>query len=364
MGHPRPGRSQAITNQQTRTGISEPARPTFWTAGRLALALGAFAAVAVVLTLADPGLTIDEPLDVRPGRDYLATLHRQGWHFFDRPVVDAVFANNAEHPPLGRWLLGVASTMAQPLEIVALGGPDPVGTYVVAARLAPALAFAILVGLVTHTAGRRYGGGAGAVSGASLLAMPRVFAHAHLAALDTFLSLFWVLALFSADRAFGHRRPFAASAGAGVALGLALLTKIHAWFLLPIVLIWACACLGIRRGSVAWAIWAATGCVLFFAGWPWLWYDTWHRLARFWGTGVHRSVLQVLYFGSLYSDYDVPWHYPWLYFAVTVPVGLQMLGALGLVRAWRTRRTRPVPPLADGLDRLLSRFIQYQGPGL
>ena len=98
-----------------------------------------------------------------------------------RPVVDTVFANNAEHPPLGRWLLGVASTMAQPLEIVVLGGPDPVGTYVVAARLAPVLAFAILVGLVTHTTVRRYGRGAGVVAGASLLAMPRVFAHAHLA---------------------------------------------------------------------------------------------------------------------------------------------------------------------------------------
>ena len=73
MGHPRPPRSQAIT------------------AGRLALALGGLAALAVVLTLADPGLTIDEPLDVRPGRDYLAALYHRGWHFFDRPVVDAVF---------------------------------------------------------------------------------------------------------------------------------------------------------------------------------------------------------------------------------------------------------------------------------
>jgi 4-amino-4-deoxy-L-arabinose transferase-like glycosyltransferase len=348
MGHSRPARSQAITTQQTCPGLSGPAVPTFWTAGRLAVALGVLAALAVVLTLADPGLTIDEPLDVRPGRDYLAALYRHGRHFFDRPVVDAVFGNNAEHPPLGRWLLGVASTVAQPLESEVLGGPDPVGTYVVAARFAPALSFAILVGLVTHTAARRYGRGAGAVAGASLLAMPRVFAHAHLAALDTFISLFWVLALLAADGALGHRRPLAASAGAGVALGLALLTKIHAWFLLPIILIWAWACLGVRRGSAAWALWAGTGCILFFGGWPWLWYDTWDRLARFWGTGVHRTVLQVLYFGRVYSDHDVPWHYPWLYFAVTVPVGLQVLGALSLVQAWRTRRADPFLLLLAG----------------
>jgi 4-amino-4-deoxy-L-arabinose transferase-like glycosyltransferase len=320
----------------------------FWSSGRLALGLGTLAGLAVVLTLADPGLTIDEPLDVRPGRDYVATLWSRGWHFFDRAVVDAVFGNNAEHPPLGRWLLGLASTAAQPLEILFLGGPDPVGIYAVAARLAPALSFAILVALVTFTGARRYGPGAGVVAGFSLLAMPRVFAHAHLAALDTFLCLFWVLALFAAEGALSHRRPMAAGARAGVSLALALLTKIHAVFLLPIVLIWAWIRLGVRRGSAAWASWAATGGFLFFLGWPWLWYDTWHRLTRFWGTSVHRAVLEVLYFGKVYFDHDVPWHYPWLYFAVTVPVGLQLLGALGLIQAWRTRRADPFLLLLAG----------------
>ena len=80
-------------------------------------------------------------------------------------------------------------------------GPDPTGQYVLAGRLAPALAFAALVGLVTHTAGRRWGRAAGAAAGFALVAMPRVFAHAHLAALDTFLSLFWTLALLAGDRA-------------------------------------------------------------------------------------------------------------------------------------------------------------------
>src|SRR4051795_6817858 len=98
----------------------------FWTAGRLARALATLAAMAVVLTLADPGLTIDEPLDVRPGRTYVATLRAQGAHFFDRAVVDTVFADNAEHPPLGRWLLGLASTVGEPFEILILGGRDPV----------------------------------------------------------------------------------------------------------------------------------------------------------------------------------------------------------------------------------------------
>src|SRR4051794_38617795 len=100
-----------------------------WTPRRLALALGLASGMAVLLTLSDPGLTIDEPLDVRPGRTYVATLRARGWHFFDRVVVAAVYRDNAEHPPLGRWLLGIASTLGEPFEIL-LWGRDPVGLYV------------------------------------------------------------------------------------------------------------------------------------------------------------------------------------------------------------------------------------------
>ena len=124
----------------------------------------------------------------------------EGWHFFDASVVYRVFHDNAEHPPLGRWLLGIASELCEPIEVL-WKGPDPTGHYVLAGRLAPAIAFATLVSLVTLVAGRRWGLAAGAAAGFALVAMPRVFAHAHLAALDTFLSLFWNLALIASDRA-------------------------------------------------------------------------------------------------------------------------------------------------------------------
>jgi hypothetical protein len=58
--------------------------------------------------------------------------------------------------------------------------------------------------------------------------------------------------------------------------------------------------------------------------------------------------LRVQYFGQVYNDRDVPWHYPWFYFAVTVPMGLHILGALGLAGAWRRRRPDPFPLLLAG----------------
>jgi 4-amino-4-deoxy-L-arabinose transferase-like glycosyltransferase len=309
--------------------------------------MGVFAGLAVLLTLDGPGLTIDEPLDVRPGRTYVEVFRSKGWRFFDRNVVDRVFRDNAEHPPLGRWLLGIASEMGEPIEVL-WKGADPTGHYVLAGRMAPALAFAALVYLVTHGAGRRWGGAAGVGTGFALLVMPRVFAHAHLAALDTFLSLFWSLALLAGDRALQSRRPVLAMAGAGLLWALALLTKIHAWFLLPILGVWSLVWLSPRRAVLAMLAWSAVGISLFWLGWPWIWYDSWHRLQAFWGTGVARSTIMVQYFGQVVADRDVPWHYPWFYFAATVPVGLLALGLVGAVLGWNNRRADPLPLLLAG----------------
>jgi 4-amino-4-deoxy-L-arabinose transferase-like glycosyltransferase len=309
---------------------------------RLGLLMGIGAALAVLLTLPDPGLTIDEPLDVRPGRTYLQALRAQGWQFFDRRVVERVYRDNAEHPPLGRWLLGLASTLGEPFEVL-MRGPDPTGIYVLSGRAAPALAFALLVGLIVSESARRWGRIAGLAAGWSLLAMPRAFAHAHLAALDTFLSLFWTASLLAACRALESSTPARRMIGPGVLWGLALLTKIHAWLLLPIVTLWAMRQQPLRRAVPAVASWCATGVALFVMGWPWLWYDTATRWAAHWSTSVTRASIQVEYFGRVFADRDVPWHYPWFYFLVTVPVGLHLLGLCGLVAGWRTRRESEFP---------------------
>src|SRR5206468_534416 len=110
---------------------------------------------------------------------------------------------------------------------------------------------------------------------------------------------------------------------------------------------------------LAFGAWEAAGLAVFFLGWPWLWYDTAHRLTQFVGTGVERAEIHVQYFGKVYADHDVPWHYPWFYFAVTVPVGLHLLGLLGLVRGWKLRKGDPFPLLAG--SRLLGLLGFFRG---
>jgi hypothetical protein len=315
---------------------------------RDALGLGALATLAVVVTLADPGITVDEPLDVVPGRNYMRYLLDHPARFFDRDVVQKTYADNAEHPPLGRWLLGVASTLGEPVEVWMLG-PDPLRQYVVAGRLAPACCFGALVALVAAAAARHFGRPAGLAAGFALLAMPRAFAHAHLAALDTFVALFWTAALLAAGRAVAGPRPVAAMGLAGLVWALALLTKIHGWLLPPIVLAWALFRLPFRRAILSFAAWTAAGLAGFFAGWPWLWYDTIPRLRGYFGTaGAGRASIRVLYFGTVYADRSVPWHYPWFYFGSTIPVGLLALGLLGLVVGLRGHRRDPFPILVIG----------------
>ncbi len=112
--------------------------------------------------------------------------------------------------------------------------------------------------------------------------------------------------------------------------------------------IWALWRLRTWQAIFAVAVWGATGFALFVAGWPWLWYDSLARLRGYLGTGVERIPIQVGYFGQVYADRDVPWHYPWFYFAVTVPIGLHALGVLGLIQGVRRRRDDPLPVLLAG----------------
>lgn len=298
-------------------------------AGRIAVLLALVTAVLTLATIPRYGMTVDEPLDVAPGRKYVQALWSQGFGFFSRDVVLHVFQDNAEHPPLGRWLLGVASWVGEPIELIVLG-KDPVGLYVRAGRGAPALAMAALVGLVALATGRRSGRSGGVAAGVGLMLMPRVAAHGHLAALDTFEALFWTWALVAFGRALDSDRPVRGMALAGLVWGLAILTKIHGWLLVPLVVGWTLARLPVRRAIPALGAWVGTGLAAFVAGWPWLWYDSLDRLVAYFRTGVERTPILVQYFGAVYRDTEVPWHYPWFYLLVTVPVGLLVLAAVGV----------------------------------
>ena len=148
------------------------------------------------------------------------------------------------------------------------------------------------------------------------------------------------------------KRPILAMAGAGVLWALALLTKIHAWFLLPILGAWSFVWLPPRRAHCGHAGLDGRRHQLVLAGLALALVRFVEQAPGVLGDG-RRAVddIMVQYFGQVVADRDVPWHYPWFYFAATVPIGLLALGAVGIVRGWSDRRADPFPLLLAGHDR-------------
>ncbi|MBS0260620.1 MAG: hypothetical protein JSS02_01585 [Planctomycetes bacterium] len=339
--------------------------------------------VAVVLALdpagdhpqawSGPGLTVDESFNVAQGvnfADRLFALDLAGFRDFDRRLPD--------HPPLGRLWIGLCHEFAY---LIWPPADRSVPYSITCARTASATAFGLLVWLVGWYASRWYGTCGGLAAGVATAIMPRTFGHAHLAALETMVNLTTVgTILYLANRwgdstrdPFAPRRPeqhphllnrwpwLTAAGLGGFLFGLALLTKVQA-VLLPIpVAIWMLWHFRVR-GAVVTTIWGLVGLAVFFACWPYLWDAPLEHFRHYLGRTTDRAVLYVWYFGESIADRDVPWHYPWLMFLVTVPAGLHLLGAWGLAgphgRAWGQRREQLL--LACGLFPL----VVFSVPGV
>ncbi|MDF1746126.1 MAG: hypothetical protein P1V19_20675, partial [Gimesia sp.] len=87
--------------------------------------------------------------------------------------------------------------------------------------------------------------------------------------------------------------------------------------------------------------WGGVGVLIFFAGWPWLWFDPVDRIGEYLGRTTERAAIYIDYFGVKYADRDLPWHYPWVMFFTTIPIGLLVLGFIGSLKFGRARKDDP-----------------------
>ena len=309
-----------------------------------------------------PGVTLDEVFNVQMGVYQWRAVREHGLKLWSPPVREQVFADgpggpyNPDHPPLGRVWIGAchdaARTLAPPRETGAL-------TVTACARTASALLFAATVFLTGLCAGRWYGAAAAWSASLSLALMPRVFAHAHLASLETGVGLaFAATVFFVADR-FGRpdERLSNRSLGIGALIagglwGLALLTKIQA-VLAPVpIAIWLLWRLR-TRGVAAILVMGLTGAAVFLVGWPWLWIDPIAHVREYFLRGVERATVHCYYFGAQYADVDVPRHYSLVIFAVTVPIGLHGLAVYGTASRLRRGPDSQHAPMRASRDRTL-----------
>lgn len=298
-----------------------------------------------------PGLTVDEIFNVEQGVYLWEQTRSLGWlNLVPGASQEAYRPGNSfylpDHPPLGRLWLGVHNHLTWWL----FPPYKPEGFFVTAcARTGSSTAFALTVLLVGWAATRWNGPIAGGLTALSLVLMPRVYGHAHLASLETITNLTCTAAVLSVAHWWNGPLPPTRRTAilTGVLWGLALLTKIQA-ILIPIpVCLWA-LWRWRKAAAVPLLLWGATAVLVFYGLWPYLWFDPINHVLEYLGRTTNRATINVWYLGQKFKDKEVPWHYPFAMFALTVPLILHGLGVIGLLTSKRpasssTQTASPAP---------------------
>ena len=319
-----------------------------------------------------PGMTVDEGFNVGQGVQLADRLLA-----FDLPKFREIDAQLPDHPPLGRLTIGLCHELAF---LVWPPVDRSVPYSITCARIAPACAFALLIVLIGNFASRCYGQVAGIGGAAAVAMMPRTFGHAHLAALESMVNLSTAaVVLYMASRWGGAENIGGEAAQSekqkssgffstwkteiigGILFGLALLTKVQAVLLpVPIALwiVWRRR----TKGIVSLALWGAIGLGIFIALWPHLWEAPVDHLLKYLGRTTNRSIIWVWYFGESIADREVAWHYPWVMFLTTVPIGLHALGFYGCFAREKSQSRLPGEWLVLGC--ILFPLVLFSVPGI
>lgn len=294
------------------------------------------------------GLTVDEMFNVQQGVYLVEAVRQYGLAMLDPASIQEIFgpgsAHLPDHPPFGRAWLGLHHHLTW--AVAPPEAPFDRFTPVTAcARTGSATSFALMILLIGWFTGRNFGVHAGLFAALFTVTMPRLWGHAHLASLETITNLMMTASVLVVAQFWNRTSPptIPSSLLAGVVLGLTFLTKIQA-ILLPLPII-AWTLWKWRRSAIRPLIcWGVTAAIVFLLGWPWLWLDPIEHLRQYFGRTTARAELSVWYFGTRYADKQVPWHYSWMIFATTIPLGTLVFGGGTLWNQTRMARKSGASP--------------------
>lgn len=308
---------------------------TYSRLGNHLLAMGLALATFLALFLTpDMGFTRDEGFYFRSGKLYVAWFDeleenikndRTG-ESFTQENIDRHWSDNPEHPVLMKTLFGLSyRSLAREREWL------PPST---AMRL-PAMIFtAVLVWLLFLFMAEAYSRTAGFFAAVALISMPRLFFHAHLACFDAPMMMLWFAVIYGYWKSL-ESRPWAY--GAGVLFGIALITKLNAFFLPPLLVMhwalhgWRDFWLVQRKDSsavqlhfpklpLAFTTMAIIGPVIFYLLWPRHWFDTFSRIQAYFERHLGHEHYPVYYFNEILGQPPFPTEFPFVMTLITVPL--------------------------------------------
>ncbi|HTX92588.1 MAG TPA: glycosyltransferase family 39 protein [Anaerolineales bacterium] len=297
--------------------------------GWIAALLACIAVVILTLTASSTGLTWDEPNYIAAAKSYagwFGVLVTRPATAFRPEVINQFWDSNHEHPPVDKVWLGLVWSAAR-----------HVFNDLTAVRLGNILLVGLLIALVYLWIAEMYGRGAGLFAAGALMAMPRFFFHAHLAALDVPVSvgifgttfLFWKTA---------DRKEWWWGLILGLAWGLAEGMKLNATFLPIGLALWFL--LFRRRWYLAlrFVMMGAVAVLTFVLAWPWLYYHTWSRIWDYYKFHSDHYKIGQWYFGHYYVP--PPWHFVFVMLWAVVPLTLLALAVIGAARAGWGRKDK------------------------
>lgn len=293
-------------------------------------------AASVILTQRQIGYAWDESFYYEPARD--AAIWVVDTITGERPLsaktIDQFWEERHEHPSFHKLLSGFSLYFLEKTPAI---GP------LMAMRLPIALLFGASLVLMYGLGRAAWGPVGGAVSALALLAMPRVFGHAHFSSMETPLIFSILLTVFCFLRGLESRVWAVAT---GFALGLLLATKINGFFLIPPLILWGYLYAGPKsiHNFVAMALIAP---LVFVGLWPWLWPDPVSRVLEYLTFHAEHQQTALWFLNQKwgYGDELAPWFYPSVMIGVTLPLSVLALSAIGMLSATVAPKRRAIAGL-------------------
>ncbi|MCK5800828.1 MAG: glycosyltransferase family 39 protein, partial [Deltaproteobacteria bacterium] len=340
----------------------------------IALLLFALSFSALGLAQRDEGVMRDEATYFQAAESYwrwfeeLGTNYKKG-HTERSLTVKAItrhWSTNHEHPVLLKTLFGLSWRIFRTTDPhhghrpgigPGLGWMSEISAFRLPGWFFTALAVALLYLFGVRIESRL----TGIVAALAYITIPRVFFHGQLACFDSAVTTMWLLVVYAYYRALDRARW---GLLAGLIFGLALATKHNAWFIPALLLIhyliviWpdvSLRPLHLPRAPLVFFAMAILGPAVFYAHWPWLWFDTIKHLTFYFTFHLKHSYYNIEYLGHNWGLPPLPLSYPFGMTLFTVPLVILLLALIGIwiyfrhpsltfLRRWF--RLRP-PPFDD-----------------
>lgn len=289
-----------------------------------------FAIASVLLTLSGIGFSWDEAYYYGPARDavdwvfeFLVSPHKAS----SREVIDRYWSELSELPAISKLCLGISQRVFSGM----------FGQYGVVngMRVISAMTFAISLALL-FLIGFSLGGRTVAIGSVFFYwLMPRVFGHAHIAATETlanFIILLTVWLYLKSVSTEGRSSRWAVLTG--IAGGVALATRINCLLIFPVLILIGYIYWREKFAPTLFYLVVLAPITMVVVS-PYFWYQTALRVLGYLAFFAGHKQQPVYYFGTLYvpGGEPVPWTYPWIMTAITLPVLTLIFVILGMIIA-------------------------------